>query len=141
MASLVKSVLFTDDAVGVQCRCGALIRYIHCSGCGSTNFYAKSSASVTMPFGADATNITLRGFHCRRCDIDFFDGQPCEAPFFENENVKKRREEEHAQQKVVEAQQACYKECAERGMTQQEATMEWVKRLLKIRQQVGGLVQ
>ncbi len=131
MASLVKSVCYASEPDGTQCRCGAPLKYIHCPGCGSTNFYAKGTASITAPM--DGVDVTFQGFRCRRCFLDFFDGQTCEAPFFESENVKKRREKEAAYNKVEEAKQACYKECKERGMTQKEAERVWMMQILKIK--------
>ncbi len=130
MASLVKSLIHGNEPDGTLCRCGAPIRYVHCPGCGSTNFYSKDAANITAPF--DGVEITLRGFRCRRCHIDFFDGQPCEAPFFETETMRKRREKDAAYSKVETAKQDCFKECQVKGMTQKEAEHEWILRLLKM---------
>lgn len=133
--SLVINKLYTGEPDGTLCRCGAPIRYVHCPGCGSTNFYGKQSASIDVPL--DGKRTTLRGFRCRRCDVEFVEGQPCEAPFFETETMRKRREKDEAHTRVATAQADCYKECLDKGMSQKEAEHEWITRLLKMRTVTG----
>lgn len=60
------------------CTCGRDISEVpHCPKCGRTYMYAKDSASRIVTIGGK--QYKAQGFRCRRCAIDFYEGQPCNA--------------------------------------------------------------
>lgn len=60
------------------CTCGRDISEVpHCPKCGRSYMYAKDSASRIVTIGGK--QYKAQGFRCRRCAIDFYEGQPCNA--------------------------------------------------------------
>jgi hypothetical protein len=135
--------LYANEPTESRCRCGAPKRIVHCPACASTNFYGKQCAGLELPMsleeyvGADMAAVKtptmkLRGFHCRRCEVDFYEGQPCEAPFFESETMKKRREMDEARAKTTALFDDEFKLALLRGESKEEARRSALKVLLKV---------